>query len=167
VHADAISTIREVWWDVRPHPGFGTVEIRVCDAVPSLREVAAIAAVAQCLAHRFDALIDAGKPPAPAREWTVRQNKWFAARYGMDAELIVDESGDRAPARETIAALVEDLALEAEQLDCTEELDDVLAIVERGPSYVRQRGIVAAGGNLVDVVDSLGRELVSGTWEAS
>ena len=54
VAAEAIKTIREVWWDVRPHPNFGTVELRICDAMPTVREVAAVGALVQCLVHRLD-----------------------------------------------------------------------------------------------------------------
>jgi glutamate---cysteine ligase / carboxylate-amine ligase len=159
VAAEAISTIREVWWDVRPHPNFGTVELRICDAMPTLREVAAVGALVQCLVHRIDTQIDAGEPVYIPREWTIRQNKWLAARHGLDAKLIVDDEGSRCTAGEVIRALVDQLAPVAVELGCADELADVGNILRLGPSYVRQRQVVTAGGDLVDVVRMLTTEL--------
>src|SRR4029078_355521 len=85
VAAEAIKTIREVWWDVRPHPNFGTVELRICDAMPTLLEVAAVCALVHCLVQRLEERLDAGELLYIPREWTIRQNKWLAARHGLDA----------------------------------------------------------------------------------
>ena len=159
ISAKTISTIREVWWDIRPHPNFGTVELRICDGMPTLTEVATAAALSQCLVHRLDTLIDRGyRLPVP-RSWIVRENKWRAARHGLDAEIIVDEQGRVQPVRESIRELVEELTPVASTLGCVEELRNALTMVERGPSYVRQRAVVAGGGTLVDVVDMLVEEL--------
>lgn len=159
VHAEAIKTIREVWWDIRPHPDFGTVELRICDAMPTLRETIALASLAQCLVAQFDRQLDAGDELPVPRDWVMRQNKWLAARYGIDADLIVDEAGARVPTRELVAAVVTELGPVARDLDCTAELADIPLILETGPSYVRQRGVVARGGALVDVVHHLVAEL--------
>src|SRR3989442_169449 len=90
VAARAIDTIREVWWDIRPHPDFGTVELRIFDGLPTLSEVAAIAALSQSLVEWMDSLADRGFALPHPRQWVVRENKWRAARYGVDAEIIVD-----------------------------------------------------------------------------
>ncbi len=163
IAAGSISTIREVWWDIRPHPGFGTVELRICDGVPTLHEVAVLAALTQCLVHRFDVMIDRGYTLPFPRAWLVRENKWRAARYGMDASIIIDEAGNTVPLRESLTELVEDLMPVAKRLDCVDELRGILGIVERGPSYIRQREVVSAGGTLRDVVDSLITELATDT----
>lgn len=159
IEAGCIRSIREVWWDIRPHPVFGTVELRMCDAPPTLHEVAAIGALAQSLVEWLDQLHDAGRFPPQPREWTVRENKWLAARYGLDSELIVDQRGGRRPAPELIAELVTDLEPIAEKLECADELHDVLGIIERGPGYVRQRAIIQAGGSPADVVAAMVLEL--------
>jgi glutamate---cysteine ligase / carboxylate-amine ligase len=161
VAAEAISSIREVWWDVRPHPNFGTVEVRICDAMPTLREVVAVGALVQCLVHRIDAQIDADVQVYIPREWTIRQNKWLAARHGLDAKLIVDDEGTRVTAREVIRDLVDELAPVARELDCGDELADVGRVLDLGPSYVRQRAVVERGGDLVDVVHHLVAELAT------
>ena len=159
IAAQTIATIREVWWDIRPHPGFGTVELRICDGVPTLQEVAVLAALSQCLVRRFDMLLDRGYTLPIPRAWIVRENKWRAARHGLDASIIVDEQGTTRPLRDTVAELVEELTPIAKRLDCAEELHGAFDILERGASYIRQREVVNAGGSLSDVVDSLIEEL--------
>jgi carboxylate-amine ligase len=159
ITARTITTIREVWWDIRPHPGFGTVELRICDGIPTMREVAVMAALSQCLVHRFDMLIDRGYTLPVPKAWVVRENKWRAARHGIDASIIVDDNGATVPLRDAVAELVEELTPIARRLGCVAEVTDALAILERGPSYIRQREVVAAGGSLADVVDSLVAEL--------
>jgi carboxylate-amine ligase len=162
ITADAITSVREVWWDVRPHPDFGTVELRMCDALATMREVLAVAALAQCLVTYLQDRVEAGDPPPLVREWVVRENKWLAARHGLDAEVIVDDEGHRRAVRDVTADLVTLLGPVADRLGCRQELDDVHAIVERGASEARQRRLAAAGGTLVDVVDLLLAEFEAG-----
>ncbi len=162
ITADAITSIREVWWDVRPHPDFGTVELRMCDAMPTLTEVAALAALAQCLVADLDERLDRGERLPGAREWVVRQNKWVASRFGVEAELIIDDSGARRPTRDLVDELVGRLAPIAQRLGCVDELDLVRSIAHDGPSFIRQRRVVDDGGSLVDVVDALVGELATG-----
>jgi glutamate---cysteine ligase / carboxylate-amine ligase len=161
IEARAISSIREIWWDIRPHPNFGTVELRICDGLPTMTEIATVAALAQCLVEWMDTLIDRGyKLPWP-KTWIVGQNKWRAARHGIDADLIVDERGSLQPVRSAIEELVEELTPVSRRLGCEEELIHARRILEHGPSYVRQRRWVDAGGTLSDVVDGLIEELRS------
>ncbi|MEM8620476.1 MAG: glutamate--cysteine ligase [Actinomycetota bacterium] len=163
LNAECISSIREVWWDVRPHPTFGTVELRMCDAPPTLREATALAGLAQALVAWCEQQIDQGTLPEPPREWTVRENRWFAARYGLDARLIVEHPDGgpptRRPARELIAELLEQLAPTAEQLGATDQFDNIADIAATGSGTQRQRAVVAGGGTLHDVVDHLRGEL--------
>src|SRR5438477_1059878 len=162
VSARSISSIREVWWDIRPHPNFGTVELRICDGIPTLAEVAAVAAVSQCLVDWLNNLIDRGYTLPVPRTWVLRENKWRAARHGVDAEIIIDEKGTLSPLRHEVAQLVEELTPVARRLDCEAELQRALVMAER-PSYMRQRDVVDRGGSLRDVVDSLIAELRTDT----
>ncbi|HVE99032.1 MAG TPA: glutamate--cysteine ligase [Mycobacteriales bacterium] len=159
INAETISSVREVWWDVRPHPGFGTVEIRICDGLPRMSEIATVAAIGQCLVDRFNTLIDRGYKLPVQSNWILRENKWRAARYGLSASIILDEKGNTQPLVEAIAELVDELRPVADKLGCTTELMHALTMIEEGPSYLRQRNVVAQGGTLVDVVDSLVEEM--------
>jgi glutamate---cysteine ligase / carboxylate-amine ligase len=163
VASGTIETIQEVWWDIRPHPGFGTVELRICDGLPTLQEVGAVAALAQCLVDQLNTQLDRGYRLPRPQAWLQRENKWRAARHGLSAELIIDEHGGTRPLREAIVELVHDLGPLAERLGCAGELDDVLAILESGASYERQRKVAADnGGDVRAVVDSLLAEMRAG-----
>jgi carboxylate-amine ligase len=155
LRAWTIRSIKEVWWDVRPHPDFGTVEIRMFDGVPTMREIGMVAALSQCLVRQFDAQIDRGyrlpNPPA----WVVRDNKWRATRYGLDAIVITDDAGSTAPIRDELYELVQELKPVAGRLGCTQELEVVAEVLDQGASYERQRAVFANGGKLEDVVDAL------------
>jgi carboxylate-amine ligase len=163
ISTHAIESVREVWWDIRPHPDFGTVELRICDGLPTLDEIGAVAALSQCLVEQFDSQLDRGYTlPTPAG-WVVRENKWRAARHGLDADIVVDEKGTVRPVRQAITDLVEDLEPTARRLGCEAELDGVGRILTAGASYQRQRAVAAAhDGNLRFVVDSLIAELHDG-----
>ncbi len=159
ISAETIHSIREVWWDIRPHPNFGTVELRICDGLPRMSEIATVTAISQCLVERFNTLLDRGYTLPSPKGWILRDNKWRAARYGVDASIITDEKGHQQPIREAITELVEELKPVADKLGCSDELCHALTMMENGPSYLRQRSVVAEGGSLADVVDSLIEEL--------
>jgi len=149
-----------VWWDIRPHPTYGTVELRMCDAMPTLWETVAMAALAQCLVQSFDEMMDRGETPPVPREWIRRENKWRAARWGIDAELVVDDAGHTRSVRDLTRDIVVELAPVAERLGCSTELADLLVIADRGPSYVRQRRLVDQGAELPEVVMSMRQEML-------
>jgi glutamate---cysteine ligase / carboxylate-amine ligase len=155
LRAGTIRSIKEVWWDVRPHPDFGTVEIRMFDGLPTLHEVGMVAALSQSLVQLFDSQLDRGyRLPSPP-SWVVRDNKWRATRYGLDAIVITDAAGSTAPLRDELYELFRMLQPVAERLGCASELQVVNEVLERGASYERQRAVMAAGGKLTNVVDAL------------
>ncbi|MDQ6650295.1 MAG: glutamate--cysteine ligase [Actinomycetota bacterium] len=159
ISAHTIESIREVWWDIRPHPVFGTVELRICDGLPTLGEVAMVAALSQCLVEQLDSQLDRGYTLPLPKSWVLRENKWRAARYGLDA-LLVDDKGGTVPLRESLHDLVAELRPVAERLGCGAELSTVAQVVQGGASYQRQRAVAAAhDGNLTAVVDSLLEEM--------
>lgn len=165
VSSAAISTVREVWWDIRPHPEFGTVELRMCDGIPTMSEICAIAALAQSLVAHLDGLDDRGFTLPRHKEWVLRQNKWRAGRHGLETDLIIDMHGRLEPARQAIAGLVQEVTPSAHRLGCDQELKFVERILEVGPSYERQRRVAPDGSGgtkaLRPVVDSLVRELAT------
>jgi YbdK family carboxylate-amine ligase len=163
VQARAIESVREVWWDVRPHPDLGTVELRVCDGVPTLDEIAVVAALTQCLVERFDQDLETGLDLPVPDAWLLRENKWRAARFGLDAELIVDDERAVVPIRQALTDLVGELMPIGHTLDCADELRSVDRILAVGASYQRQRAVAeASGDDLTKVVDSLLDEMASG-----
>ncbi|RFU41847.1 glutamate--cysteine ligase [Actinomadura logoneensis] len=159
LRAGTIRSIKEVWWDIRPHPDFGTVEIRMFDGIPTLREVGMATALCQSLVTLFDQQLDRGYTlPRPAA-WVVRDNKWRATRYGLDAIVITDDSGHTAPLRDEVYELVAELEPVAARLGCADELKVAGEVLEHGAPYERQRAIRAGGGTLEDVVDAAVLEL--------
>jgi glutamate---cysteine ligase / carboxylate-amine ligase len=171
LRAGTIRSIKEVWWDIRPHPDFGTVEIRMFDGVPTLHEVGMVGALSQSLVQLFDSQLDRGYtlPRRPA--WVVRDNKWRATRYGLDAIVITDASGSTAPLRDELYELVAELRPVADRLGCAAELEVVSEVLDCGASYERQRAVLATCGGLTEVVDALVTEFAEdrfvGPGEAS
>jgi carboxylate-amine ligase len=162
VRARAIQTVREVWWDVRPHPDFGTVELRMCDGLSNLTEIAALAALAQAMVHDLDARFDRGERLPTGSDWVIRENKWLAARFGLEAAVIVDDHGTLRPIRETIEKVLHRIRASVKDLGTASEIADVEAMLDRGAGYSRQRRIVEQGGTLTDVVHHLLAELEAG-----
>ncbi len=154
LRAGTIRSIKEVWWDIRPHPDFGTIEVRMFDGIPTLREVGMVAALCQSLVELFDHQLDRGYTlPSPAA-WVVRDNKWRATRYGLDAIVITDDQGTTAPLRDELYELVHELEPIADRLSCAEDLKMVTEVLDHGAPYERQRAIMAAGGSIEDVVSA-------------
>jgi carboxylate-amine ligase len=155
-----IEVLNDIRWDVRPSPGFGTVEIRVCDGVSTMRELAGLAALMQCLVVDLDRRLCAGEALPTMPPWHVQENKWRAARYGLEAEIILDAAGSERLVTDDLADLLDRLTPLARELGCEDELASVADIPRAGASYQRQRKVAAdSGGDLVAVVDSVVREL--------
>ncbi|MFQ5825140.1 MAG: glutamate--cysteine ligase [bacterium] len=159
VNAKAIESIQEVWWDIRPHPGFGTVELRVCDGLPTLDETIAMTAFIQALVVWLSEQYDEGMYLPIHRHWIVRENKWRAARWSIDAEIIIDEDGNLKSLAEDIENLLETLSPVAKRLGSHEEMMRVRDIIKIGPSYQRQIKIYSETGDYKKVVEALIKEL--------
>jgi glutamate---cysteine ligase / carboxylate-amine ligase len=130
-----------VWWNLRPHPNLGTIELRICDAQTRVENVAGIAALTQSLVATL------AEDPQPVQPRTlIAENKWRAVRHGLDAEL-VDLRTDRArPARQAVRELVEWSAPAAATLGCEAELAEVERLLERGGGADEQRRVAEAEG---------------------
>ncbi len=160
ISAGAIESIREVWWDVRPHPVFGTIEIRIADALPSVRETIALAAMIQCLVVRLGELYDCGEYLPLNRHWIIAENKWRAARYADEAFIIADDSGELKRLDVMVREMVESLEPVSKRLDCVDELQDTLRILEVRPAFHRMRAIHENTGDLREVVRYLEQQIV-------
>lgn len=158
IRAETIETVREIWWDIRPHPGFGTVELRMCDGIPTLVEVAAITALAQALVIHLVERWKSGAELPHLPEWALRENKWRAARNGLDGELIVDAHGRTSPLRDLLHSLIVELGPTAERVGSTDELGYIDQMLEHGASYERQRRLIEGGMTLPELVLQLSAE---------
>ena len=147
-----IETIRELWWDVRPQPEFGTVEVRICDVPTNLDEVLGLTALIQCLVHDLSREIDQGTYQFDCHPFLIRQNKWRACRYGMDAKLVDASTHQAVPARKVVHALVDRLRPCAVDLGCDSFLEIVRDMAERPTGSTRQLRIYEETGNLAEVV---------------
>ena len=155
-----IDSLSEIRWDIRPAAHLGTLEHRVCDGVSRVDDLAALVALVQCLVVDLDTRAAAGETLPSLPPWHVQENKWRAARYGLDAIVVTDADCTERLVTDDLADLVVRLAPTAERLGCAAELASVGDLVARGASYQRQRRVAeATGGDLVAVVDSVVREL--------
>lgn len=155
-----IDEISEIRWDIRPSPRLGTLENRVCDGLSNTRELGALTALMHCLVVHLDDRLRAGETLPTMPPWHVQENKWRAARYGLDAVIILDDTCRERLVTEDLDDLLTDLEPVARRLDCTAELAAVADIPRLGASYQRQRLVAArTDGDLVAVVDSVVREL--------
>jgi carboxylate-amine ligase len=158
-----IDTISEIRWDIRPVPALGTIEMRICDGLATLEEVGAIAALTQCLVDEFSTTLDNGGTIPTMPPWHVQENKWRAARYGMDAIIILDAAGREQLVTEHLLETLNRLEPVAAKLRCLDELADVEKIIRRGAGYQRQRRVAAEnGGNLQAVVLDLVKQMRNG-----
>ncbi|MFL6062387.1 MAG: glutamate--cysteine ligase [Marmoricola sp.] len=155
-----IEEINEIRWDVRPAPRTGTVEVRICDGVSTLWELRALVALTHCLVVDLADRLEAGETLPTMPPWHVQENKWRAARYGLEAWIILDAESNERLLREDLVDLLERLEPVAVRLGCAQDLALVHDITRLGASYQRQRAVAEeTGGDLVAVVDAIVREL--------
>ena len=167
VGAGAIESVREIWWDVRPHPDFGTVEVRICDGLPTLDDIVAMTALVQALVVWLGDQYDKGVYLPLQRYWIVRENKWRAARWALDAQVIVDEEGRLEPLSESVGRLLESVEPVSKRLGSHAELMRIRDLMRAGPSCVDQRRVYAETGDFRQVVDSLVDALRTSVFAAS
>lgn len=153
LHTGVIDDISEIRWDVRPVPRFGTVEMRIADGLSSLQDIGAIAALTQCLVDDMSTTLDNGGTIPVMPPWYRVENKWRAARYGMEAIIILNAEGDEMLVTDHLLMEIERLAPVAVKLGCAAELKDVERIIKGGAGYQWQHKVAAAhGGDLREVV---------------
>lgn len=156
--AGVIDELGELRWDVRPSPSIGTIEVRVADGAPSVDDLGAVTALTHCLVEEASRALDAGQPQHHLPYWLVRENKWRAARDGLDATVIVDERGTLQGAREAIAEAADRLAPIARDLGASRSLDLVERVLEGGGSAARQRAAFDRGGHpavLAELIEAM------------
>jgi carboxylate-amine ligase len=160
-----IADYTHIWWDVRPHPKWGTIEVRICDAVTRVEDAVALAAYCQALVKLYSERHDnGGVADAPHRMLT-SENKWLAARYGLEAPLMDLETGrrNRVALAQLVRRRLKELEPHARELGSERELDGIAEILGRGNGAARQLRVFNANRDIVEVV----QEIANATEDAA
>ncbi len=162
IHSGAIKHFKDVHWDIRPHPDFGTIEIRAMDAAPNLRHLHGIVSFARCLVvairNSEDAALDAVMPSG-LPQWIETQNRYSAARRGMDAEFIIDSDGNHRPMREFVDDLMDFCQPFVDELGEREGMRIMRQLLKEEPAYEQQLQAYRSGGSARCAVEFLKDEL--------
>lgn len=164
---NAINTIKDLWWDMRPSPGYGTLEIRVCDGLATLDGTTAIVAYIHLLAHWFKDNCQWFHQVQPCPRFLLRENKWRVLRYGLDAELVLDIDGGTASVRSEIERWLEITKDYIDKLGYGEYIATLREIMAKGTSSDRQRKAFNKNNSTLDIVKHNIREFEkqSPIWE--
>jgi len=152
-----IADYTHIWWDIRPHPRLGTIEIRICDAVTRVEDAVAIAAYCQSVVKQLSEQHDAREEIPSYHRILTSENKWLAARYGLEAPVmdLATGSRNRVPVARLIRRSVAELRPHARELGSERELEGVLEILSRGSSAERQLRVYNANRDIVEVARAI------------
>ena len=152
-----IADYTHIWWDIRPHPKWGTIEVRICDAVTRVEDAVAIAAYCQALVKAISDRYDAGEEIPTYHRILTSENKWLAARYGLEAPVMDLATGRRirVPIAKLVRRTLRDLEPHARELGSERELEGIAALLGRGNSADRQLRVYNANRDIVEVVRAI------------
>jgi glutamate---cysteine ligase / carboxylate-amine ligase len=164
-----IADYTHIWWDIRLHPRLGTVEIRICDATTSLDDVVALTAYCQALVKHFCEQHDRGETIPSYHRILTTENKWLAARYGLEAPLMDLATGrrNRVPVAQLIRRTLKDVLPHARELGSERELEGIHDILARGNGADRQLRVFNANRDIVEVVRDIADETEVGAAVAA
>lgn len=149
----AIQSMKDLWWDIRPSPALGTLELRFCDEPATLQESLAIVAFAHCLAYWFrDHAEEWTQTHNPLKRWIIRENKWRTIRYGLNADIVVSRSGKTKRLADDIADWLEKVSVYARQLNYSSHIGTIQQILLKGNSASRQHHVFVNTNDLMAVV---------------
>jgi carboxylate-amine ligase len=152
-----IESVRDIWWDVRPHPDFGTVEIRICDLPSRLNEILGITALIQALVVRLSEFGESKKVPIQL----LKSNKWQAARYSTEGFFLDPSRGTRFQIREAVNMLLEFVEPAAVGLGSISYLNVIEEIIQKGTSAHRQIEYYRKGGDFRKMIGKMQEEFYS------
>ncbi len=150
-----IENTREIWWEARPHPVFGTLEVRVCDTPSTLDDMIVITALIHAVVVHLGTLYEKGTLPKIPLRQLVEENKWQAARHGLEGYFIDYRTHRTIGIRDAVRGLVSDLRETSESLGSSTCLNNVEKILKRGTSAHEQLDVFRKTGDLISVVDHL------------
>jgi glutamate---cysteine ligase / carboxylate-amine ligase len=159
-----IADYTHIWWDIRPHPRFGTIEIRVMDAISRVEETVALTAYVQALVKYYSERFDAGSELPSYHRILTTENKWLGARYGLEAPVMDLATGrrNRVPIAQLIRRVLREIEPHARELGSERELEGIREILGRGNGADRQLRVFNANRDIVEVV----REIAEATEAA-
>ena len=148
-----IADYTHIWWDIRPHPRFGTIEVRVMDAVSRVEDTVALAAYIQSLVKLYSDRYTVGQELPSYHRILTTENKWLAARYGLEAPLMDLSTGrrNRVPVAQLIRRTLRELEPHARELGSERELEGIRDILAKGNGADRQRRVFNANRDIVEV----------------
>jgi glutamate---cysteine ligase / carboxylate-amine ligase len=154
-----IADYTHIWWDIRPHPRLGTVEVRICDAVTRLEDAVAIAAYVQSLVKLLSEKHAAGEEIPTYHRMLTTENKWLAGRYGLEAPVMDLATGrrNRIPVAQLVRRTLKEIEPHARELGADRELEGIREILARGNGSDRQLRIFNANRDIVEVVQEIAR----------
>src|SRR3954465_2206333 len=152
---NSISGPKKIWWDVRPHPFFPTLEFRICDIPTRVDDTIAIAALFQAIVAKLNSLIEKNLGFRLYRRMLVQENKWRAVRYGLEGKMIDFGKQKEVPTRDLIRELLDFVDDVLDPLDSRKEVEHIHTILERGTSADEQLRVFEETGDLKAVVDRL------------
>jgi carboxylate-amine ligase len=155
VKTGCIDNAKKIWWDVRAHPFFDTVEVRVCDMTTRIDDTVAIAALIQALMGKLYLLYRRNLAFREYSRALIEENKWRAVRYGLDGQLIDFGKQEQVNLRDLVGELLDFVAETAEIFKSHDDLERVRAILREGSSADRQLAVYARSSSFNDVVDDL------------
>ena len=152
-----IADYTHIWWDIRLHPRFGTVEIRICDAVTRVEDAVALTAFCQALVKLYSERYAVGAEIPSYHRILTTENKWLAARYGLEAPVMDLATGrrNRVPVAQLVRRTLKEIEPHARELGCEHELEGIREILARGNGSDRQRRIWNANRDIVEVVHEI------------
>ncbi len=148
-----IADYTHIWWDIRLHPRLGTIEIRLCDAVTRVEDAVAITAYCQALVKHYSELYESGKEIPSYHRILISENKWLAARYGLEAPVMDLATGrrNRVAVGQLVRRTLRELEPHARDLGSERELEGVREILRRGNGAERQLRVFNANRDIVEV----------------
>src|SRR5580704_10627621 len=153
IRTKCIDNAKKIWWDIRPHPHFPTLEFRVCDMPMRVDESIAIAALCQAIIAKLYQLHEQNLTFRHYSRALIMENKWRAARYGLDGKLIDFGKQTEVPVRDLINEILEFVDDVVDELDSREELNYIREIMKMGSGADRQLRVFEETGDLKKVVD--------------
>jgi carboxylate-amine ligase len=152
---NSIGNPKKIWWDIRPHPNFPTLEFRICDIPTRVDDTIAIAALFQAIVAKLTKLIEKNLGFRLYRRMLIQENKWRAVRYGLEGKLIDFGKQKEVPVRDLILELLEFVDDVVDELDSRKEIEHIHTILERGTSADEQLQVYRETNDLKAVVDRL------------